>query len=37
MGRFAAIVRHLQTGYLYDYAIAMILGLVVLLTFFVNY
>jgi NADH-quinone oxidoreductase subunit L len=37
VGRFAAIARHLQTGYLYDYAIAMILGLVVLLTFFVNY
>ena len=29
--------RLLATGYLYDYAIAMILGLVVLLTFFVNY
>ncbi len=37
VGRFAAIARHLQTGYLYDYAIAMILGLVVLLTFFVTY
>lgn len=35
--RFAAIARYLQTGYLYDYAIAMILGLVVLLTFFVTY
>ncbi len=28
--------RHLQTGYLYHYAIAMIVGLVVLLTFFVT-
>jgi NADH-quinone oxidoreductase subunit L len=37
VGRFAAIARHLQTGYLYDYAIAMILGLVLLLTFFVTY
>jgi len=31
----AAIVRHVQTGYLYHYAIAMILGLLLLLTWFV--
>ncbi|MGD8207341.1 MAG: NADH-quinone oxidoreductase subunit L, partial [Thiohalocapsa sp.] len=35
VGVFAGIVRHLQTGYLYHYAIAMILGLVALLTIFV--
>ena len=35
VGWFAERVRHLQTGYLYHYAIAMILGLVVLLTLFV--
>jgi NADH-quinone oxidoreductase subunit L len=29
-------MRHLQTGYLYHYAIAMIIGLVVLLTLFVT-
>jgi NADH-quinone oxidoreductase subunit L len=35
VGWLAAIVRHLQTGYLYHYAIAMILGLLLLLTWFV--
>ncbi|MBN2886320.1 MAG: NADH-quinone oxidoreductase subunit L [Chromatiaceae bacterium] len=35
VGRLAGIARHLQTGYLYHYAIAMIVGLVGLLTFFV--
>jgi NADH-quinone oxidoreductase subunit L len=35
VGRFAGLVRYLQTGHLYDYAIAMIVGLVALLTFFV--
>ncbi len=33
--RFAALVRHVQTGYLYHYTIAMILGLLFLLTWFV--
>ena len=33
--RFAALVRNVQTGYLYHYAIAMILGLLLLLTWFV--
>jgi NADH-quinone oxidoreductase subunit L len=37
VGRFAGIARHLQTGYLYDYAIAMIIGLVGLLTLFVAF
>jgi len=32
----AGIVRHIQTGYLYHYAFAMILGLLLLLTLFVN-
>jgi NADH-quinone oxidoreductase subunit L len=34
VGWLAAIVRHIQTGYLYHYAIAMILGLLLLLTWF---
>jgi len=37
VGWFASITRHLQTGYLYHYAIAMILGLLLLLTWFVVY
>ena len=36
VGRLAGVARHLQTGYLYHYAIAMIVGLVGLLTFFVT-
>ena len=35
VGRLAEAARHLQTGYLYHYAIAMIVGLVGLLTIFV--
>ncbi|MCW8847556.1 MAG: NADH-quinone oxidoreductase subunit L [Sedimenticola sp.] len=35
VGRFAGWVRNIQTGYLFHYAIAMILGLLVLLTWFV--
>ncbi len=35
VGRFAALVRHVQTGYLFHYAIAMILGLLGLITWFV--
>ena len=35
VGRVAAVMRHLQTGYLYHYAIAMILGLLALLIWFV--
>lgn len=37
VGRIAQRVRHLQTGYLYHYAIAMIVGLVGLLTIFVAF
>jgi len=36
VGWFSARIRHLQTGYLYHYAFAMIIGLVVLVVFFVN-
>ncbi|MBW9265837.1 MAG: NADH-quinone oxidoreductase subunit L [Candidatus Thiodiazotropha sp. (ex. Lucinisca nassula)] len=35
VGWLASVVRHLQSGYLYHYAIAMILGLLLLLTWFV--
>ncbi|MEJ2453894.1 MAG: NADH-quinone oxidoreductase subunit L [Candidatus Thiodiazotropha sp.] len=35
VGWLASIVRHVQTGYLYHYAIAMILGLLLLLTWFI--
>jgi len=35
VGWFASVARYTQTGYLYHYAFAMILGLVVLLTLFV--
>ncbi len=36
VGQLAGVLRHLQTGYLYHYAIAMIIGLVALLTLFVT-
>ena len=35
VGRLAGWMRHIQTGYLFHYAIAMILGLLILLTWFV--
>ncbi|MFZ1829686.1 MAG: NADH-quinone oxidoreductase subunit L [Candidatus Competibacteraceae bacterium] len=35
VGWFAAITRYVQTGYLYTYAFAMIIGLLILLTWFV--
>jgi len=35
VGRFAQVARRIQTGRLYNYAIAMILGLVVLQAIFV--
>jgi len=31
VGRFAGVIRHLQSGYVYHYAFAMIAGLAVLL------
>ncbi|MDN5870332.1 MAG: NADH-quinone oxidoreductase subunit L [Nitrococcus sp.] len=36
VGRTAAVIRGLQSGYLYHYAFAMIIGLLVLLTWFVG-
>jgi NADH-quinone oxidoreductase subunit L len=36
VGWVASVVRHVQTGMLYHYAFAMIIGLVALLVFFVN-
>jgi NADH-quinone oxidoreductase subunit L len=35
IGRFAGIVRHLQSGYLYHYAFTMMIGLVVLVGWFI--
>ena len=35
IGRVAGIIRQMQSGYLYHYAFAMIIGLLILLTFFV--
>ena len=35
VGRIAAAVRHLQSGYIYHYALVMIVGVFVLLTYFV--
>jgi len=36
IGWVASIVRHIQTGYVYHYAFAMIIGLVLLITFFLQ-
>ncbi len=36
VGWVAAVTRHLQSGYLYHYAFAMIIGLLILLTWFVT-
>jgi len=35
VGRLAAVLRYMQTGYLYHYAFAMIIGLLGMLTIFV--
>ena len=35
VGWLSSIARHLQSGYLYHYALAMILGIFVLMTYFV--
>jgi NADH-quinone oxidoreductase subunit L len=37
VGKLAAVVRHFQTGFLYHYALAMILGIVVLMSVFVTW
>ncbi|MBA1148552.1 NADH-quinone oxidoreductase subunit L [Ectothiorhodospiraceae bacterium WFHF3C12] len=36
VGRVAGVLRHLQSGYLFHYAFAMIIGLLVLLTIFIG-
>ncbi|MFZ1640297.1 MAG: NADH-quinone oxidoreductase subunit L [Candidatus Contendobacter sp.] len=36
VGWFAVVARHLQSGYLYHYAFSMIIGLLILLTWFVT-
>lgn len=36
VGRIAAVIRGLQSGYLYHYAFAMIIGLLILLTWFIG-
>jgi NADH-quinone oxidoreductase subunit L len=36
IGRFAGVIRHLQSGLIYHYAFAMIIGAFVLLTFFMK-
>jgi len=36
IGRIAAVVRHLQSGYIYHYAFAMIIGVLLLATWFVR-
>ena len=37
VGRVAAIVRWIQSGYLYHYALAMIVGILILMTYFVTW
>ena len=37
VGRVAAVVRWLQSGYLYHYALAMIVGILILMTYFVTW
>jgi len=36
IGWFSSVIRHMQTGYVYHYAFAMILGLFLLITFFLH-
>ncbi|MEJ5991206.1 NADH-quinone oxidoreductase subunit L [Ramlibacter sp. PS3R-8] len=37
VGRFAGVVRWVQSGYIYHYAFAMLLGIIVLMTYFVSW
>jgi NADH-quinone oxidoreductase subunit L len=37
IGKFAGVVRWVQSGYIYHYAFAMLLGIVVLMTYFVSW
>ena len=34
VGRFSAVIRHLQSGYLYHYAFAMLVGVAALVTWY---
>ena len=36
IGWVSSVIRHIQTGYVYHYAFAMILGLFLLITFFLH-
>ena len=36
IGWVSSVMRHIQTGYVYHYAFAMILGLFLLITFFLH-
>lgn len=37
VGRFSGVIRWVQSGYIYHYAFAMLLGIVVLMTYFVSW
>ena len=37
VGWFAGVVRWVQSGYIYHYAFAMLLGIIVLLTYFISW
>ncbi|WP_332823644.1 NADH-quinone oxidoreductase subunit L [Ramlibacter sp.] len=37
VGKFAGVVRWVQSGYIYHYAFAMLLGIIVLMTYFVSW
>jgi NADH-quinone oxidoreductase subunit L len=37
VGKFAGVVRWIQSGYIYHYAFAMLIGIVVLMTYFVSW
>ncbi|MDB5752441.1 MAG: NADH-quinone oxidoreductase subunit [Ramlibacter sp.] len=37
IGKFAGVIRWVQSGYIYHYAFAMLLGVVVLMTYFVSW
>jgi len=37
VGRFAGVLRWVQSGYIYHYAFAMLVGVVVLMTYFVSW
>jgi NADH-quinone oxidoreductase subunit L len=37
VGRFAGVIRWVQSGYIYHYAFAMLLGVIVLMTYFVSW